>query len=558
MRILQIVHGFPPSQWAGAESVTFYLAQALRGRGHQVTVFTRTADPEAQEFSVQEDQVEGLSVVRVVNNYAYLSDFHLVYGSPFFDSVFLRLLDQVQPDVLHFQHLQHLSIRLLSLAAALGYRTLLTLHDFFFPCHRLHLINSEGRLCSGPEGGERCVSCLREFASPEEARQRFVHMEETLQTPDMILTPSTFLARRIADFFPSLQSKLQVAPLGVRAIPRIAKTRVPGAPLRILYVGVFLPYKGAHVLVEALKRLPLEAFEASLYGVTVPTQHSYIEQIRQEVQGLPVRFFTGYPHDQIASILAQHDVLVVPGICEETFSLVTREALSAGLPVVAARRGALPEAVQDEVNGLLFEPENPDDLQRCLNRLIAEPEIVKQLGAYETRVKTLDEYADDVENIYEAMLASPDRAQNQDISREAWTSTRRLFLELSVEKTTLWRERERLSAEKALIEQERDYLRQERDRLRQERDRLRQERDRLLQEQTRILDDRELIRGAVQELGEILDIREEQLLERNARLDVIYASTTWKLYQAYETFVHSFVHSVVRRPGAVVRQWLRK
>jgi glycosyltransferase involved in cell wall biosynthesis len=554
MRILQVVHGFPPSQWAGAESVTFYLAQALRERGHQVTIFTRTADPEAQEFSVQEDQVEGLSVVRVVNNYTYLSDFHLLYDSPFFDSVFLRLLEQVQPEVLHFQHVQHLSIRLLSLAAALGYRTLLTLHDFFFPCHLVNLINTQGGLCSSPERGEQCVPCLHHDASPEEARRRFLRMEEALRAPDLILTPSTFLARKIADFFPALQNKLRVAPLGVKVVPRVAKTRASGAPLRILYVGVFLPHKGAHVLVEALKRLPVEAFEASLYGVTVPAQQSYMDRIRQEVQGLPVRFFDGYPHDQIGSILAQHDVLVMPSICEETFSLVTREALSAGVPVIVSRRGALSEAVQDEVNGLLFEPENPDDLRHCLARLIAEPEMVKRLGAHETRVKTLDEYADDVEHIYDEMLASPGLVPSQDIPREAWTSTRRLFLELSVEKTALWRERECLSAEKALIEQERDRLRQERDHLQQERDRLRQEQDRLLQDHMLILEDRELVRASAKEFGELLDIREDQLLERNARLEAIYASTTWKLYQAYETLVHS----VVRRPGAVVRQWLRK
>jgi hypothetical protein len=291
-----------------------------------------------------------------------------------------------------------------------------------------------------------------------------------------------------------------------------------------------------------------------MYGATVPARQAYADRLRDETQGLPVRFFDGYRHDQIASILAQHDVLVMPMIWEETFSILTREALSAGLPVIAARRGALPEAVQDGVNGLLFEPENAADLRRCLLRLIAEPELVRRLGDYETQVKTLDEYAEEIENIYGDLTVSVGRAPGEETLGEDWTPTRRLFLELSTEKMALWREGERLKADHALITQERDYLRQERDHLLQERDRLRQERDFLLQNQTLILQDRELVRSSVQELGELLDIREEQLLERNARLSAIYASTTWKLYQAYETLVHS----VVRRPGAVIRQWLRK
>src|SRR6266508_3364371 len=101
MQILQIVHGFPPREWAGTELVTLHLSQALRVRGHQVTVFTRTADPTAEEFSCHEEQVDGLEVVRVVNNYSKATNFRLLYDSAFFNLPFLRLLDRLRPDVVH-------------------------------------------------------------------------------------------------------------------------------------------------------------------------------------------------------------------------------------------------------------------------------------------------------------------------------------------------------------------------------------------------------------------------------------------------------------------------
>ena len=56
MRILQVVHGYPPQEWGGAELVTATLAQALAERGHRVTVFARTADTPAEEFSVRDDE----------------------------------------------------------------------------------------------------------------------------------------------------------------------------------------------------------------------------------------------------------------------------------------------------------------------------------------------------------------------------------------------------------------------------------------------------------------------------------------------------------------------
>ena len=132
MRILQVVHGFPPREWAGTELVTLHLSQALRARGHQVTVFTRTADLTAVEFSCCEEQMDGLQVVRVVNNYSKTANFRLLYDCSFFNSSFLRLLARLRPDVVHFQHFQHLSVRLLQLTVALGYPTVLSLHDFFF------------------------------------------------------------------------------------------------------------------------------------------------------------------------------------------------------------------------------------------------------------------------------------------------------------------------------------------------------------------------------------------------------------------------------------------
>ncbi|MBI3301261.1 MAG: glycosyltransferase family 4 protein [Deltaproteobacteria bacterium] len=417
MRILQVVHGFPPDAWAGTELVTLYLSQALRARGHEVTVLTRTADPGAEDFSVREEQLTGLTVVRVVNNHTHTATFRLFYDNSFFNELFLRLVDRLRPDVVHFQHLAHLSVGLIPLAAALGYPTVLSLHDFFFPCHRIHLIDAQTRLCPGPERGVRCVACLQEAAPPDEVLYRFSYMEQALQAPDLLLAPSTFLARKMQDYFPALQERLRIVPLGVKPVPPRARDRKPGTPLRVLYAGMLFPPKGAHVLIEALKGLPPKAIEVSLYGAVLPFWQPYADRLREEAQGLPVHFHDAYPHDQLASILSRHDVLVMPVICEETFSILTREALMAGLPVVAARRGALPAIVQDGVNGLLFEPENAADLRRCLARLITESGRVEQLRVFAPQMKTMDEYAIDLEKIYLEVSAEPSQERSQRVAR---------------------------------------------------------------------------------------------------------------------------------------------
>ena len=159
------------------------------------------------------------------------------------------------------------------------------------------------RLCPGPERGERCVACLQPLADAESARRRFLDMERVLRAPDMVLTPSVFLAQRMQTFFPFLEGKLRVVPLGVDPIAGEHRQRVPrtpGSPLRVLYVGVLAPHKGAHVLLEALRGLPVEKVTASLYGTEWSQWQTYCDQLHAAASELSVKFCGTYTQTSLA------------------------------------------------------------------------------------------------------------------------------------------------------------------------------------------------------------------------------------------------------------------
>src|SRR4249920_2090245 len=73
LRVLYVVHGFPPDTWAGTEIYTLELAQEMKRRGHDVAVLTRvpgaTADPSAAapDFSVELREFRGLPVWRLTH-----------------------------------------------------------------------------------------------------------------------------------------------------------------------------------------------------------------------------------------------------------------------------------------------------------------------------------------------------------------------------------------------------------------------------------------------------------------------------------------------------------
>jgi glycosyltransferase involved in cell wall biosynthesis len=81
-----------------------------------------------------------------------------------------------------------------------------------------------------------------------------------------------------------------------------------------------------------------------------------------------------------------------------------REANMVGLPVIASRIGAIPEGIQEGVNGLLFEPRNKEDLKRCMLRFIEEPQLIQKMVSKMPKPKLMVEHAKELEAIYQGII----------------------------------------------------------------------------------------------------------------------------------------------------------
>lgn len=72
--------------------------------------------------------------------------------------------------------------------------------------------------------------------------------------------------------------------------------------------------------------------------------------------------------------------MVVPSLWHDTFPGVVFEALAFGKPVVGARRGGIPEMIHAGENGLLFEPDRPEELVAALRRLAGDTALRARMG----------------------------------------------------------------------------------------------------------------------------------------------------------------------------------
>ena len=63
----------------------------------------------------------------------------------------------------------------------------------------------------------------------------------------------------------------------------------------------------------------------------------------------------------------------------EPFGIVILEAWAASLPVVAAKVGGIPSFTSDGENILHVDPDNPEDIARCIQRLLSDPDLAGKL-----------------------------------------------------------------------------------------------------------------------------------------------------------------------------------
>jgi glycosyltransferase involved in cell wall biosynthesis len=445
MKILQVSHGLPPKENAGVELYTYYLSKALIHLGHDVSILCREENPAKEEFSSFHEDVNGLRVTRVVNNLTKISDPRVYYDNHFFDKTFLGTLNQEKPDLIHFQHFIALSANLLKISKEEGYPVVLTLHDFFALCHRIHLFKEDYRLCPGPLYGLECASCLGFSLHPRDIRTKFLltvknrlpfpvmkwtkrfliptrylsdrgyevfhryrYIHEILKSADLLLVPSRFVQDVFLKYYPFTRAKMMVLPLG---IPPIKMDGVPRTPIRsaegkirFCYFGNILPIKGLHILIEAFKGLPQGRAALTVYGGRTSWNEAYYDGLRQQALGLSVEFRDPFQRDHLSEALKDQDVVVLPSICYESFSFVIREANHLGYPVIGSRIGAIPEAVEEGVNGLLFEPGNVEGLGRCMMRFIQEPRLIQQMAVHRAGVRSMEEHAFELSDIYQKVV----------------------------------------------------------------------------------------------------------------------------------------------------------
>lgn len=373
--IWYLVHCFYPFSQGGTERFVYNMARQAQEDGHRVKVITYNALDNRRHFRHRvgnilygEYQVDGLEVIEYRHRRAPRGIVHdILTEDPDVGDFVQFLFERERPDIVHAAYLQKVTSFLYA-CRRLGVPYGITFTSFFCLCHFDILIDKRGALCGGSQGGTRCRQVCACLEIPDTAARQG-RMRELLQEAAFLTCPSQFVQRTVVREFTDLQIQVNNHGISREFGPDSLGSQPPPARVTdFAYFGNMTPIKGVHVLIEAFREMPPDR-TLNIYG-TGP--ESYLRHLRRLMRGHNnIRMHGHVPYDQVQQAYAANQAVVVPSIWHETYNFVIHEALLAGKLVIASRIGAMPELIDDGVNGLLCIPGDSQDLRRCLQQAIA-------------------------------------------------------------------------------------------------------------------------------------------------------------------------------------------
>ncbi|HSG44105.1 MAG TPA: glycosyltransferase family 4 protein [Anaerolineales bacterium] len=311
----------------------------------------------------EEDVVEGASVTRIPQD---LTQSFLERASHFGKAVFNHLALHHGYDVVHFRNIWD-GLSITQSKKRFGYKTLFEVN------------------------GLPSIELKYHYPGLEQGLVAKIKEQEiaTLHLSDAIICPSNVTRDYIASL--GLSRKLiTVIPNGVSPSdfsPSPLPEREGGTPV-ILYIGTLADWQGLDIIVKALpKILEQKDVRLQIVGRGRSRQRKALsKQIRKAGLEGSVVVQPPVPHHEIPALISKADICVAPlglndrNVTQGACPIKVLEYMAASRPLVASNMPIVRELVREDVDALLFSPNDPEDLAHKVLSLLDDVELSKRLS----------------------------------------------------------------------------------------------------------------------------------------------------------------------------------
>ncbi len=398
MKICIISNIYPPIIRGGAEIIASSMAKGLKKALNNV--FAISSRPHIRKRGlmyskfITTDEVEDIDVFRFYppNIYYYLNDYkfpgfiRLIWHIFDIFNIFSyfrvkKILLEEKPDIIISHNLMGLGFLLPILFCKLNIKHVHVLHD-------VQLAYLSGLIIKGKEKNLE-YRVLKLFGYDK-------LMNKLMGSPNIVISPSKFLLEyyKEKNFFKD--SKKYVLPNPILSIKKFKKQS--SHDLNLLYLGQINKSKGVIELIKSFSKIKLPHIKLHIVGIGDDLKLA--KKISKNDKR--IKFYGWLLHNKLSSILSKTDVLVLPSLCYENSPTVIYEALSMGIPILAADIGGSAELIKENNNGWTFEAGDFNAMNKKIKALYLQRE---KLSSLENNCKNsvkehlLDKYTEKLVNI---------------------------------------------------------------------------------------------------------------------------------------------------------------
>jgi glycosyltransferase involved in cell wall biosynthesis len=440
MKIILTTHVFLPDFSGGTEVLTHSVARDLRSRGHEVLVvtgFPKHYQPE-KIGGFDEYVYDDIRVVRFLNTPASYeqqsSIVELDYANQSNSAKFAQLLDRFQAEFVYCFHIKRLSAVILDecIRRHIPFSVIVT--DYWYLCPVDSMVLENGKFCPGPDAWSlNCLKHLTSLTQPKwftkvishapqwilikgiqlgmsmkrivgrsnnisalAARQPFI--KTRLNHADKIYFATNYMMERFIEHGIERHRVVHL-PFGINQSGYTHRVRTyRGGEQKIVfgYIGQALPHKGLDVLIKAFLEIPRKMIcELRIYS-GIGEKGSYAKECQEmAASDNRIRFLGRFKNVDMAKIINEIEVLVIPSVWSENLPLVLLTAQAVACPVIASDIPGISEIITNQENGLLFRPGNDQELLRHLLSIMEQPRLLGKLSSgAASNIKTITQYVD--------------------------------------------------------------------------------------------------------------------------------------------------------------------
>lgn len=370
----------------GSEKVMFDEAHLLEQNGHQVEYFSmhHPNNPESYEYSKY--FVDYVELSNAGKEYSIFDKIkiakNLIYNKQA-EINFERFINDFKPDIIHCHNISsQISPSVLRVAKKYNIPAVMTMHDYQLVCPNYTFMYAGQEVCQDYKCmGAKYFNCLLNkcskgsySASLISTVQMYFNYYTKSYTGylDKLISPSEFLKNIMVESGIS-NDKVKFIPNFVSINEFNPEYSNEGY---FLYAGRLSFEKGVKTLLKAFKQLP----DTGLKIVGTGPLEEELFKFKEENEITNVSF-EGYQSGENLKELFKNCIgLIIPSEWHENAPMTIIEAFASGKPVIGTKLGGIPEMVEQDKTGFLFEPKNDLELAEKVKELSLNPDKVVEMG----------------------------------------------------------------------------------------------------------------------------------------------------------------------------------